>query len=119
MRFKSIPTSQTPTYIRLDIPEYREGAIKEINDLLLAMKPDETWHIQIKMEGCVIGGFGLLVESVSDTRIVGSGYGEQEDAEFFEVDCRFVLEKRDDLWWVLEGVTEYGGSSTAHPHWAR
>ena len=44
MRFKSIPTSQTPTYIRLDIPEYREGAIKEINDLLLAMKPDETWR---------------------------------------------------------------------------
>ena len=104
---QGIPLSKTPTYIRLDFPEHRDAALQEIDGLLQSLPPGEVRHIQISMEGCVIGGFDLLVETTSATRITGTGQAEQEDPEFYE-DRPLVLEKRGDEWYAIKGVTEYG-----------
>ena len=104
---KGIPSSKTPTYIRLTFPEHRDAALKEIDEMLQSLVPGEVRHIQITMEGCVVGGFHLEVETVSPTRITGTGQAEQEDPEFYE-DRDLVLEKRGDEWYATEGVTECG-----------
>ena len=104
---KGIPLSKTPTYVRLGFPEHRDAALKEIEDMLQSLVPGEQRHIQISMEGCVVGGFHLEVETTSKTQITGTGQAEQEDPEFYD-DRPLVLEKRGDEWYAIKGVTEYG-----------
>jgi len=106
-KMKGLPWAKAPTYIRLEEPNLRDGALKEIDGLLQSLVPGEVRHIQISMEGCVIGGFHLEVETTSKTRMTGTGQAEQEDPEFYE-DRPLVLEKRGDEWFAIKGVTEYG-----------
>jgi hypothetical protein len=76
--------------------------------MLLSLVPGETRHIQITMEGCLVGGFHLEVETTSPTRITGTGQGEQEDPEFFHEVGSIVLEKQGAEWFVTRGVTDHG-----------